>query len=85
MLNKSIITNFDSVIKIIGEDSFEQMLQLFSGQQIYFPNYESFQRQKRNDTIKNQFTGDNFQELAEKYQLSDSQIRRIVNPKTKKI
>lgn len=49
------------------------------GLRLTFPDLQDIYRVERNKRIRNEFTGFNHEELANKYRLKPRQIRRIVN------
>lgn len=49
------------------------------GTQIYIPRAIAYRLSQRDAAIYNEFRGDNYAQLARKYDLSEVQIRNIVN------
>jgi Mor family transcriptional regulator len=49
------------------------------GLRIILPNFKSYYLVERNRRLKNEFTGQNFDELAIKYRLGARQVKRIVS------
>lgn len=62
----------------IGEDVAGVIADDWGGQSLYIPMNLGSKRATRNAQIYKEFTGDNHQELARKYGLSDSFIYRIL-------
>lgn len=67
-----------TVAEAIGMDTMLQLIKLLGGMRIYFPKYETILRTTRDNHIRKVFTGSNHRELAKKFNLSESQIRSII-------
>jgi len=52
---------------------------MYSGEHVCFPKLDSVIRIKRNEKIRNEFNGYNFQELAVKYNMTDRWVRLLVS------
>ncbi|GAB6100418.1 hypothetical protein JCM16358_22970 [Halanaerocella petrolearia] len=52
---------------------------LFQGSSIYFPKLDCAIQPLRDKRIFREFTGENYQELARKYNLSERRVRQIVH------
>lgn len=65
--------------ELIGLDNFKKLVLTFGGLNLYIPKKDSFNRAARNEEIRQKFTGANFKELAAEYDLTEVQIRSIVN------
>lgn len=63
---------------IVGIEAYRELVRQFGGTHIYVPEHNSFRAMRRNEKIRKDFDGYNFRELARKYDLSESMIRRIV-------
>lgn len=68
----------DYIVELIGEENALKLAKEFSGQQIYFPKYESVTRPLTYRKIREEFNGFNFKYLAKKYGFSEMGIRKIV-------
>lgn len=64
---------------VIGLESYKRLITIYGGSSIYIPKVDNFLRADRNDRIKQEFNGWNFKELSQKYDLTEVQIRNIVN------
>lgn len=62
---------------IIGMDNFCKMAEKLGGTTIYIPKYDSIFRNLRNEKIKKEFNGYNYQELAIKYDVCERTVRNI--------
>lgn len=62
----------------IGLDAFRQLVRVYGGLTMYIPKADNFRRDLRNDEIREKFTGKNYRQLAQEYELSDVMIRQIV-------
>lgn len=54
---------------------------LFQGSSIYFPKLDCAIQPLRDNRIFQEFSGENYQELARKYNLSERRVRQIVHQK----
>lgn len=71
--------------ELIGLDNFKLLLNAYGGVSIYIPKPDSFAAVARNESIREDFNGYNFKELARKYNLTEVWIRSIVSDKAKEI
>ena len=62
----------------IGIEAYRDLIKQYAGMHIYIPEHETFKANQRNAEIRADFNGYNFRELARKYGLTESSIRRIV-------
>ena len=62
-----------------AEKIFKVMIQELWGTRITIPNMQYFHIRERNNKIKAGFYGGNYDELALRFQLTATQIRRIVH------
>lgn len=70
-----------AIAKFMGVDMFIEFCDKFGGNHIYFPSKKSIFRNSRNREIKRSYNGNNIKELADKYDISQIHIKRIVNNK----
>ncbi len=70
-----------SIAKFMGVDMFIEFCEKFGGNHIYFPSKKSILRNSRNREIKRMYNGSNIKELADKYDISQMHIKKIVNEK----
>ncbi len=69
-----------NIAELIGLDACLKLVKTYSGEQIYFPKYDSITRKQRNRDIYDQFlSGKGYEELAHKYNLTVSSTREIIN------
>lgn len=69
---------YQAVARIVGIQNAIRLSDELGGLNYYFPKAEKMLRAKRNELIRKEFTGANHKELAQKYRLSEVQIREIV-------
>ena len=69
----------------IGIEAYRDLVKQYAGTHIYVPEHETFKANQRNAQIRKDFDGYNFRELARKYGLTESSIRRIVEDMREKI
>lgn len=62
----------------IGIEAFVLLARRCGGSSIYIPKLKSVERPDRNKKIRQEFNGYNFNELAVKYDLTETTIRTIV-------
>lgn len=67
------------LIDCIGIENYKKIVLEFGGQYIYIPKSETISRELRDREIKEQFDGSNYRKIANKYNLSVGQVRRIIN------
>lgn len=73
------------VAEVVGIENYRKLVREFGGTYIYIPEHDGFKASIRNETIRNEFDGYNFKELARKYSLSESAIRNIVGELREKV
>lgn len=75
-------SEFVALGKRIGPVALNELLEVFGGQKPHIPKANSFWRSLevtvRNETIRTQFRGNNIEQLALEYELSERQLRNIV-------
>lgn len=64
--------------EVIGIESYRELVDRFGGTQLYIPQLETIERQMRNQQIRDEFNGANYDDLAIKYGLTSVAIRTIV-------
>ena len=60
-----------------------KMSKCFGGMRLYIPKIEGLLRSDRDEKVRKEFNGGNHRKLAQKYKLSESQIRTIVQKRSK--
>lgn len=82
MLDKLRIEDLDNKFRVIAEligiDGYKNLVRYFGGTCIYIPIEHRITRKNRNKIVRSDFEGD-YKELAKKYNLSEAQVRRIIN------
>jgi Mor family transcriptional regulator len=69
--------SYQEVARIVGVENAVKLSDHLGGLNYYFPQAEKMLRAKRNELIRREFNGVNYKELAQKYRLSEIQIREI--------
>lgn len=84
LLSKFDVTYSDLVAlgQRIGPDALNAVLETFGGQKIHVPTVTSFwsglAREIRNEEIRARFRGNNLDELAHDYAMSEKQLRNVL-------
>lgn len=82
LLDKLTIKDLDNdqrtLAECIGIDAYKKLLENYAGSFVYVRKPEMITNSIRNSCIKKEFNGCNIHELAKKYNLSVTSIRRIV-------
>ena len=68
---------FGDIVDTIGIESALHIIKRFGGQLLYVPKIDIIEKLQRNRQIKEEFTGYNYKELSQKFNLSENQIRII--------
>ena len=68
----------EDIEKAIGKENYLKLCRLFGGCRVYIPKPESISRDTRDLDIYRQFDGGNTTQLAKRYNLSETHIRRIL-------
>lgn len=68
----------------LGVDALCKFTQHYGGATIYVPKFDHVVRNIRDDLIKKEFNGFNYKELAKKYNLSESWIRKMCKKENEK-
>jgi Mor family transcriptional regulator len=82
-MSRILITNltggFKELAETIGLDAAEKLARRMGGQAVYIPKADSIEIMLRNEQIAKEFTGSNYRELAQKYDLSERHVRHILD------
>lgn len=70
-----IYGEYKDVAECIGIDAFKKLISLCSGQTIYIPKADTFEKFARDKDIIRMFDGTNYKEIAKKYNLTERRIR----------
>lgn len=65
--------------KLIGLRAFMELCARYGGTSFYVPKFDSVIAKARDRLIIKEFTGENYKELALRYNLSEVWIRNIIN------
>jgi Mor family transcriptional regulator len=81
-LNKNI-EMLNRLEKIIGNNNYEKVVDQFAGKALYFPRKDKIAR--KYEQIRREYTGGaGFRDLADRYQYTETHIRRILRGQGKK-
>lgn len=69
-----------SLAELIGIENYKKLVETFGGSSIYIYKQDSFLRLLRDKKIREEFRGD-YKALAQKYNLTEVAIRKIVDEK----
>lgn len=75
---EDIPEKYSGIVSIIGIEKFVEMSEYAKGDKLYFPKAESILAPARNRMIKKEYNGYNVRELAERYNLTTTQIGNIL-------
>ncbi|MCH5348392.1 MAG: DNA-binding protein [Oscillospiraceae bacterium] len=70
--------------KCIGMDAYKHLLEHYAGSYVYVRKPDTVTTRARNARIREEFNGCNYQELAQKFGLSEISIRRIIAAKSRR-
>ncbi|MBD5158665.1 MAG: DNA-binding protein [Ruminococcus sp.] len=66
---------------VIGLEAYKKLVQHFGGSYIYINKPDTVVRNERNEEICRKFTGSNYCQLAQEYNLTENRIRSILRQK----
>ena len=69
---------YSTISMLIGLEETLVIAKELGGARYYFPKFESLFRDNRNTMIYDEFNGNNYRDIAKKYNLSETRIREIV-------
>ena len=75
--------DFQMVAESLSIEAALKMSKCFGGMTIYIPKIETILRINRDAQIRKEFNGNNHRPLARQYKLSETQIRTIVQKRSK--
>ncbi|MHB8772979.1 MAG: Mor transcription activator family protein [Syntrophales bacterium] len=78
---ESLPEQYQAVAEIIGMEDALRLAEGFPGMRIYVPKLSTLTSDLRDRKIRAEFTGFNHRELARKFRLSETWIRKIVERK----
>lgn len=73
------------IAEIVGIEGALRISAECGGTSLYIPKVESALRNARERAMVNAFTGDNYQDLAKKYRVSDRYVRSVIEKARKAI
>lgn len=76
---------YDQIAEELGVDATIKLARMFSGEQVYFPKFETLERPLKYRKIINDFNGYNYRYLSRKYHMTVRAIREIVKPEAARI
>lgn len=79
---ESLPDELQDVAACIGMENTLTVIEKLGGLSIYFPKPDSLFKNIRDDQIRKEFNGANHRTLAQKYNLTESWIRNIVQMKS---
>jgi Mor family transcriptional regulator len=83
MNNAKDQANLKELESLLGYELFFEVVERFAGKQLYFPR--RFAMEKKHEAIRRGYAGGvGFRELADKYQYTETHIRRILRGQEKK-
>lgn len=81
ILIESLHEDLHNMVDIIGIDNFIKIVKIYGGSAIYIPTYKTILIQERNKNIIKEYDGSNINYLRKKYNLTNSQIRKLLKKK----
>lgn len=81
--NEDLNENHLLIADIIGVYNLSKLIEVFGGTQLYIPTYKQAFKKFFYRKIKAEFNGENAKELANKYNISQSTIYRLIRTKFK--
>ena len=76
-----LATEQRQLAEVIGIEAYRRLVEAYSGSYVYVQKIDTVTAQLRNAELLDEFNGYNYLELAKKYNLSESSVRRIVTEK----
>lgn len=68
-------------VNIIGMENFLKVCKFYGGRSLYVPLYKNLLIKERNRNIVKEYNGKNLDELRLKYNMSNTQLKRVVKSK----
>jgi len=72
---------YEEIGNVFGERVLRILIEEIGGLRVSIPDFRELERKERNKKIKNKFNGANVKEIAYYFNISESQVRRIVTGK----
>jgi len=80
---ESLSEELQVVAEIAGCEACLRLCARLGGMTVYLPKIERVVRDRRNKMILHEFDGANYRKLANKYRVSETQIRKIISDLTR--
>jgi Mor family transcriptional regulator len=80
---ESLPEDLQMIAEALNIEAAMKMAKCFGGMRIYIPKIEGLLRNDRDEQVRKEFNGGNHRKLAQKYKLSESRIRTIVQKRSK--
>ena len=68
-------------VNIIGMENFLKVCKFYGGRSLYVPLYKNLLIKERNRNIVKEYNGKNLDELRLKYNMSNTQLKRVMKSK----
>lgn len=72
---------YQHVVEVVGIRKYIELCKEMGGTNLYLPKLDSVIRPLRDKMIRNEFDGNNYKELAVRFNLSERWVRDIIDPK----
>ena len=79
MIPDDLPEGYRAVARVVGVENALKLSEELGGLPFYFPKIGSLIVKKRDAYIRSEFNGANYKELARKYALTETWVRRIVS------
>ena len=73
--------DLQEMVNIIGMENFLKVCKFYGGRSLYVPLYKNLLIKERNRNIVKEYNGKNLDELRLKYNMSNTQLKRVVKSK----
>jgi Mor family transcriptional regulator len=77
--NDKILYPFNNILDTAGYEALSSILEEFGGTSLYIPTKRTVFNICIKQQVKKEFNGNNYRELAKKYEFSERSIRNIIN------
>lgn len=75
---EDISNSYKEIAEIIGIEAFIKLCRVYGGSSMYFPTARAVLKPIRDKNIKKEFNGSNLRALSLKYDICETQIRKIL-------
>ena len=73
--------DLQEMVNFIGMENFLKVCKFYGGRSLYVPLYKNLLIKERNRNIVKEYNGKNLDELRLKYNMSNTQLKRVVKSK----